>query len=251
MVFITGASSGIGKACATAFASRGHDIWMVARRLSRLLELEKTLTKQFKVRVLCTELDVSSRKATEKFFGSNQESVRKVKILVNNAGLTKGLDPIQSGNIDDWETTIDTNIKGLLYITRGFLPAFLENRLGHVVNIGSVASRWTYPKGNVYCATKRAVSSLTEGMRLDLMGTGIRVTEISPGLVETEFSLVRFKGDAERAAAVYRHMNCLSPQDVAEAVVWACDRPANVNIQEMVIYPTDQASTNHFYRKSE
>jgi NADP-dependent 3-hydroxy acid dehydrogenase YdfG len=164
--------------------------------------------------------------------------------------LALGLEPIQCGNLDDWEITIDTNLKGLLYVTRGFLPQFVERQSGHVINIGSVASRWVYPKGNIYCVTKRAVRALTECLRLDLNGTAVRVTEIVPGLVKTDFSNVRFKGDKDRAAAVYRDIDCLSPSDVAEAVVWAAERPLHVNIQEVVIYPTAQASTNLFHGKS-
>lgn len=248
MIFITGASGGIGRACAEAFASRGRALWIVARRLDRLEELRSQLISRHRAEVVCHRLDVSSRQQVEDFFSLNTDLMKKTEVVVNNAGLTRGLDPIQAGSIDDWEVTIDTNIKGLLYVTRGFLPGFVAEGRGHVINIGSVASRWTYPRGNVYCATKRAVSSLTEAMRLDLLGTGVRVSEVSPGLVETDFSLGRFKGDRERASAVYKNTQCLRPEDVAEAVVWVAERPPHVNVQEVVVYPTNQASTNHFYR---
>ncbi|MBI3293889.1 MAG: SDR family NAD(P)-dependent oxidoreductase [Deltaproteobacteria bacterium] len=249
MVFITGASSGIGEACARAFAARNRPLWLAARRIERLQELAQELKTRFAIEVKTSCLDVIDRKTVEKFFQDNQSDITRVTILVNNAGLTQGLDPIQSGSLDDWDLTVDTNLKGLLYVTHGFLPHFARRGEGHVINIGSVASRWVYPKGNVYCATKRAVSALTEGMRLDLHGTGVRVSEISPGMVETEFSLVRFKGDQERAASVYKNFRVLTTNDIAETVVWTAERPAHVNIQEIVIYPTDQASTTLFHRK--
>lgn len=243
MVLITGASSGIGAACARVFSKAGFSLWLVARRLDRLDSLAAELTTEVKV----SKLDVSSRIAVESLFNSEGGALSRVRVLVNNAGLTRGLDSIQDGKVDDWEETIDTNVKGLLYVTHACLSSMVFAQEGHIVNIGSVASRWTYPKGNVYCATKRAVSSLTEGMRLDLQGTGIRVSEISPGLVETEFSEVRFRGDTERAKSVYRDKHCLTPEDIANAVLWVVQQPKHVNIQEVVIYPTDQASTNHFH----
>ena len=249
MVFITGASSGIGEACAQLYAQKGVPLWLVARRLNRLEKIKTKLTKEHGGKITISHLDITSKSAVAQFFDSQAKALSQVTILVNNAGLTLGLDPIQNGNTEDWDTIIDTNVKGLLYITRGFLPLFIKSGKGHIVNLGSVASRWTYPKGNVYCASKRAVSSLTEGLRLDLHGTGIRVTEISPGLVKTEFSLVRFKGDRERARSVYEGVNCLTAEDIAEAIVWATERPSHVNIQEMVLYPVDQASTNHLIRK--
>ncbi len=249
MVFITGASSGIGEACARSFATAKSPLWLVARRLERLEKLAVELRDKLSVEVRVSRLDVTQRDQVERFFADNRSALSSIQVLVNNAGLTRGLDPIQNGKLEDWEETIDTNIKGLLYVTHGFLPHFVSAGEGHIVNIGSVASRWTYPKGSIYCASKRAVSSLTEGMRLDLQGTGIRVTEIAPGLVETEFSRVRFRGDEERAKAVYRNKNCLRPNDVAEAIVWAVQRPKHVNIQEIVIYPTEQASTNHYLVK--
>ena len=168
--------------------------------------------------------------------------------LINNAGLALGRDLIQEGNLGDWETMWNVNVKGLLQMTRLTLPYLIEKGSGHIVNLGSVAGRWVYPRGNIYCATKRAVSALTEALRLDLVGTGIRVTEICPGMVETEFSLVRFGGDQDKAKAIYEGVKPLTAEDIAEAVVWSMMRPQHVNIQEMVIFPTQQASTSVVHR---
>ena len=205
-VFISGASSGIGEACARNFAANGKDLVLVARRKDRLEKLSTELRERHGIHVHTFELDVRSRKAVEGFIAGNQAVLNTIEVLVNNAGLAAGLSPIQTGNIDDWERMIDTNVKGLLYVSRGLLPLMIKRAAEgvscHVVNIGSVAGYWVYPNGNVYCATKFAVKALSEGMRVDLHGTGIRVTEIAPGMAETEFSLVRL-GDAEKAKAVY------------------------------------------------
>jgi 3-hydroxy acid dehydrogenase / malonic semialdehyde reductase len=247
MVLITGASSGIGKACAEKFAEAGHSVYLWARREERLSSLASDLSHRFKVQVAFDAVDVRDSAAVTQLVQSRETLVREISILVSNAGLARGLDPIQTGKLSDWEEMIDTNLKGLLYVTHAILPYFLEKKAGHIIQMGSIASRWAYVNGNVYSATKRAVSALTESMRLDLAGTGIRVTEIAPGMVETEFSSVRFR-DEEKAKSVYRGLTPLSAGDIAEAVVWAASRPSHVNIQELVIYPTAQASPQSIVR---
>lgn len=239
MVLITGATSGIGKAVAEAFAKDGKKLILVARRKERLDGLSQELSKLTEVKTFV--LDISIKEAVTKFQRENAALLANVEILVNNAGLAKGLDNIQTGDIEDWEKMIDTNVKGLLYLTRALLEPMTQKKRGHIINIGSVAGHWVYPKGNIYCATKHAVNALNQAMRIDLVGLGIRVTEISPGMVETEFSEVRL-GDKERAKAVYKGMTPLKAEDIADAVVWSAKRPAHVNIQEIILYPTDQAA---------
>jgi 3-hydroxy acid dehydrogenase / malonic semialdehyde reductase len=248
LIFITGASSGIGEACAEAFAARGKHLMLTARRADRLRQIAARLEKAHSVRCQAVELDVSDREAVAKFSAAHSAELERVSVLINNAGGARGLDPIQSGSLDDWDEMIDTNVKGLLYLTREVLPRMIARGRGHVVNLGSVAARWVYPKGNVYCASKAAVAALTQAMRLDLSGTPIRVTEISPGMVETEFALARLKDEA-RAKAVYAGLTPLSARDVAESVLWCVERPAHVNVQELVLYPTDQASTTVVSRR--
>jgi 3-hydroxy acid dehydrogenase/malonic semialdehyde reductase len=243
-VFITGASSGIGEACARAFAAAGYDLVLAARREDRLARLAQELMQKHRIQVDLFKLDVRSQKAVRTLVEGNPRVFGAVEILINNAGLAKGRDPIQTENPDDWDMMIDTNIKGLLYVTRALLPGFIARGNGHVVNLGSVAGHWTYPSGAVYSATKFAVRALNEAMRLDLNGTGVRVTAVSPGMVETEFSLVRFNGDEAKSKAVYEGAQALSPADVAETVLWCVQRPKHVNVQELVIFPTSQASVN-------
>lgn len=238
---VTGASSGFGEACAHLFARNKKALILLARRKNRLEKLASELTKQHGVEVHVFELDVRDRAAVESFAKKNENLLSRVSVLINNAGLAKGMDFVQDGNIDDWEQMIDTNVKGLLYVMRMVAPHMVKARKGHIVNIGSVAGHWVYPKGNVYCATKHAVRALTDGMRMDLNGTGVRVTEVSPGMAQTEFSVVRL-GDESKAKAVYQGMTPLTADDVAETVFWCCTRPAHVNIQEVVLFPTDQAS---------
>jgi 3-hydroxy acid dehydrogenase/malonic semialdehyde reductase len=242
-VFITGASSGIGEACATQFAEAGHSLVLAARREDRLTALGKHLRDKFDVTVDTFGLDVRNRDQLESLVRQHPTVFNSIDVLINNAGLAKGLSTLQEGNPEDWDTVIDTNIKGLLYVTRAILPKMISQGRGHVVNIGSVAGHWVYEKGNVYCASKFAVRALTEGLRFDLAGTGIRVTEISPGMVETEFSEVRY-GDREKGKAVYAGKKPLSAQDIAETVLWCIQRPAHVDIQEIVIFPTEQASVH-------
>jgi 3-hydroxy acid dehydrogenase / malonic semialdehyde reductase len=248
MVLITGASAGIGEACAVAFAKEKRDLILVARREQRLKALVQRLAREFGVTAHGFAVDVCDRDQVQRFASEQKALLSRVKVLVNNAGLSKGLSPIQDGNPDDWEVMLDTNIKGLLYFTRAVLPFFIEKKEGHIVNLGSVAGRWPYPKGNVYCASKAAVTMLSESLRWDLNGTGIRVTEISPGMVNTEFSLVRL-GSQEKADAVYAGLTPLTAHDVAETILWSVNRPKHVNIREIVLYPTDQASTTLSHRR--
>jgi NADP-dependent 3-hydroxy acid dehydrogenase YdfG len=244
---ITGATSGIGEATANLLAENGYNVIITGRRTDRLKKIQKKINA-LKVQCEILSFDVSSLKETQKIFKENQVLFKKVDVLVNNAGLAKGMEPLITGKFEDWEQMIDTNIKGLLYMTRLMLPFMIENKSGHIVNLGSVAGRWVYPGGGVYCATKYAVRALSEGLRMDLNGTGIRVTNIEPGRVETEFSIVRM-GDVKKAKAVYEGMEPLIAKDIAECIVWSLQRPKHVNIQEMVVYPTDQAAIALFNKK--
>jgi NADP-dependent 3-hydroxy acid dehydrogenase YdfG len=250
VVFITGASSGIGAACARAFAREGARLLLAARRRERIEQARGELENLGARDVLGLALDV--RKASEVFRTIEElpESWKEIEVLVNNAGLSRGLDKLHEGAIEDWEEMIDTNLKGLLYVDRAVVPSMVARGRGTVVHIGSIAGRQVYPGGNVYCATKHAVRALTEGLRLDLLGTGVRVVTVDPGLVSgTEFSRVRFHGDEARAAAVYQGLTPLSPEDVAEAVLFAATRPAHVTVAELVLLATDQASSRDFYRR--
>jgi NADP-dependent 3-hydroxy acid dehydrogenase YdfG len=241
-VIITGASSGIGEACAWEYARAGNDLLLVARRADRLQKVVSAISAKYpKIKIEQAILDVRHREELETWAAAHAASIKPTQILVNNAGLARGFDELPKGNPEDWDVMIDTNIKGLLYASRIFFPALIANR-GHIINIGSVAGHYTYPKGNVYAATKYAVRALNEGMRQDLHGTGVRVTEIAPGMVETEFSEVRFHGDQDRARQVYQGTRPLTPQDIAECVFWSTQRPAHVDIQSMLIFPTDQSA---------
>ncbi len=248
MILITGATSGIGLSCAELLAKQNKALFLVGRRGERLKKIQHSLSEKFSVRVETAELDVSDSKSVSAFGQKNASILENLEGLINNAGLALGRDLIQEGNLEDWETMWNVNVKGLLQMTRLTLPYLIKKGSGHIVNLGSVAGRWIYPRGNIYCATKRAVSALTEALRLDLVGTGIRVTEICPGMVETEFSLVRFGGDQDKAKAIYEGVKPLTAEDIAEAVVWSMMRPQHVNIQEMVIFPTQQASTSVVHR---
>ncbi len=250
-VLITGASAGIGEACARRLAASGAHLALWARRKDRLAALASELSGDHGVEVRTASVDVRDRTAVTAAATDLLEAGLVPEVVVNNAGLASGLATVQEGDPDDWDRMIDTNVKGLLFVSRAFLPAMLERGSGHVVNIGSIAGRQVYPKGNVYNATKFAVKALTEGMALDLAGTPIRVSSVDPGAVETEFSLVRFEGDEERAEAVYRGFTPLSGDDVAEAVAWVIARPPHVNVASMVILPTDQRSVNLIHRESD
>jgi serine 3-dehydrogenase len=239
-VLVTGASAGIGEACARAFAERGARVVLIGRRLERLRELENELVSAHDAPVRVHALDVRDRSAVERLRDRLHDDGFTPDVLINNAGKALGFDPLHEGDVEDWEEMIDTNVKGLLYVTRAFLPGMVERDRGHVVNIGSTAGRWTYPRGNVYCGTKFAVRALSEGIHMDLLGTHIRVTSIDPGLVETEFSLVRFHGDEARADTVYQGYTPLSPEDVADAVLYAVNVPEHVDVFNLVIMPTAQ-----------
>lgn len=249
IVCITGASSGIGAACAEEFARSGSRLLVIARRKERLDELARTLRVTFSAETHVLPLDIRHRHEVEAAFASLDRAWNNIGILVNNAGLARGLAKLHEGNVEDWEEMIDTNIKGLLYITRAVLPGMIERKKGHVINIGSIAGHQTYPMGNVYSATKFAVVGLTRSLRMDVLVTPIRVSSVDPGLVQTEFSKVRFRGDAGRAAKTYEGMTPLTPKDVAEAVVFCATRPAHVNISEIQMTPTDQASVTMVYRR--
>lgn len=238
-VFITGATSGIGRATALLLAKNGCRIVACGRREDRLHDLKQ----QLGTRVHTLAFDVRDRDSVAGAIASLPEAYRQVDVLINNAGNAHGLDPVQVGSLDDWDAMIDINVKGLLYVTKALLPALLESKQGHIVNIGSTAAKEVYPAGNVYCASKHAVDALTAGLRIDLNGTGIRVGAIHPGMVETEFSLVRFKGDAPRASRVYQGFEPLKPEDIAELVWFTISRPPHVNIADLVVMPTAQASS--------
>ncbi|MCX6566128.1 MAG: SDR family oxidoreductase [Candidatus Aminicenantes bacterium] len=249
IVFVTGASSGIGRSCARAFAREGASILMAARRADRLNDLAKSLAAEYGVPVYFFALDVRNQVEVAQSLTALPDEWKPIDVLVNNAGLSRGLDKLPDGLISDWEEMIDTNVKGLLFVSRAVLPGMVARGRGHVINIGSIAGHELYPAGNVYCATKFAVKALSRGLRLDLSGTNIRVSTVDPGMVETEFSEVRFHGDAGRAAKVYQGLTPLSPEDVAEAVLFCATRPPHVNISEVIVMPTDQASTTMIHRR--
>ncbi len=249
-VFITGASSGIGRACAEAFAALGCRLLLVARRKDRLDALASILKERHGTDVHTATLDVRNRSAVESFVKELTGEWRDIDILLNNAGLSRGLEPLHEGDSSDWDEMIDTNVKGLLYITRAVVPGMVERGRGHVINIGSIAGHEVYPGGNVYCATKHAVAAINRGLAIDTLGTGVRVSSVDPGAVETEFSVVRFHGDTERADSVYDGFDPLTAVDVAEAVVFCATRPANANVREMILMPGAQAAAVHLYRKS-
>ncbi|MBE9102200.1 SDR family oxidoreductase [Vacuolonema iberomarrocanum] len=249
IVLITGASSGIGKACAEVFAEAGAKLILAARRRDRLDTLAAELQKNYQAEVLCLELDVCDRAQVETTLSKLPNPWQNIAVLINNAGLSRGLNKLQDGSIQDWEEMIDTNVKGLLYVTRTVLPGMVERQQGHVINIGSIAGHQTYPNGNVYCATKAAVRALTEGLKLDLVGTPIRVSTVDPGLVETEFSDVRFRGDRDRAKTVYQGLTPLTGRDIADVVLFCATRPPHVNLNEIILMPTDQASATLVHRR--
>jgi 3-hydroxy acid dehydrogenase/malonic semialdehyde reductase len=246
---ITGATSGIGEACAHLFARENYNLVLTGRRLDRLEKLAASLNKKYNTEVAVCAFDVRDRAQVIENFDNLPAKWKKVDLLINNAGLSQGFDPIQNGDIDDWETMIDTNVKGLLYVSKVVSNWMIANGSGHIINLGSIAGKEVYPNGNVYCATKYAVDALNKGMRIDLLQYGIRVTAINPGAVETEFSEVRFKGDKSRAKKVYDGFKPLVAEDVAETIWFAASRPAHVNINELTIMPTAQATATNIFRK--
>jgi NADP-dependent 3-hydroxy acid dehydrogenase YdfG len=242
VAFITGASSGIGAATARAFAAAGYRLTLVGRRAERLDALADRLHEAHGTRSTVVPFDLRDKASLAMLQQSHPEMFEPVDVLVNNAGLARGTEPLQEGDPDEWDEVIDTNVKALLRVTRAVVPGMVKRGAGHVVNLGSVAGRHVYPGGAVYCASKHAVRAINEGLRMDLHGTGVRVTTVDPGMVETEFSEVRFRGDAGRAAKVYQGFQPLAPEDVAEAILWCVQRPAHVNVQEVVLYPTAQSA---------
>ncbi len=248
IVFITGASAGIGAACAQRFAQEGARLLLAARRMDRLEAMTPSLKQAGSPEVLNVALDVRYREQVQRVLDGLPEQWRAIQVLVNNAGLSRGLSKLHEGDIQDWEEMIDTNVKGLLYVTRAVVPGMIERGAGHVVNLGSTAAHLAYPNGAVYCATKAAEFRVTEGLRQEMLGTPVRVTTVDAGMVETEFSEVRFRGDKERAAKVYRDITPLQPEDVADAIVWAVTRPAHVNIAQVLMTTIDQANSLLFHR---
>jgi 3-hydroxy acid dehydrogenase/malonic semialdehyde reductase len=244
---ITGASAGIGEATAKELSRKGYNLILVARRKERLEKLKAQIEASCRSRVEIASIDITDPKQIESFVQTHSHLLKDLEVLVNNAGLAKGTDKMQDARTSDWDDMIETNIKGLLHFTRAILPFFVAKQKGHIVNLGSVAGRWTYPGGGVYAATKFAVRAISEGLRMDLLGKHIRVTNIEPGMVQTDFSLVRL-GSKEKADAVYAGMKPLTAEDIAETISWVVSRPAHVNIQEVVIYPTDQASVRDVHR---
>jgi 3-hydroxy acid dehydrogenase/malonic semialdehyde reductase len=250
VVLITGASSGIGMACAKSFASLGANLLLGARRIDRLKDLTREIKETHSVEVLPVKMDVTDFKELEKSLLGLPEEWKKVEILINNAGLSARLDKVYDADVEDWDKMIDTNVKGLLYVTRLILPGMVERNRGHVVNLGSIAGSGAYPGGNVYCASKAAVRMLSQSMRMDLFPKSIRVTHIDPGMTKTEFSLVRWKGNQALADKTYEGVDYLTAEDVAEVIVFCVTRPPHVNIGDLVITPVDQVSFNMVNRKS-
>jgi 3-hydroxy acid dehydrogenase / malonic semialdehyde reductase len=249
IVFVTGASSGIGRACALAFSREGAKLLLCARRKERLGELANQIRTVHRTDCHFFELDVRVQKDVETAINTLPQPWKAIDILINNAGLSRGLDKLHEGNLTDWEEMIDTNVKGLLYVSRVVIPGMVQRRSGHIVNIGSIAGHEVYPGGNVYCASKHAVDAITKGMQIDLVDTPIRVSSVDPGMVETEFSAVRFHGDTQRAGKVYRGITPLTGEDVAEAIIFCVTRPPHVNIHQLRIMPTAQASATIAYRE--
>jgi len=245
IVFITGASSGIGEACAKAFAAQGAKLVLCARRYERLQKLAEALP----VPAHIIKLDVTDRQAVEAAVASLPADFREIDILINNAGLSRGLNKFQEGSIDDWEEMINTDVKGVLYVTRAILPGMIERQRGHVINLGSVAGHYAYQNGAVYCLAKAAIKSLTESLKQDLLGTPIRVSSVDPGLVETEFSIVRFHGDTERAKKVYEGVKPMTADDVADAIVFCATRPPHVNINFIMMMAVGQSTPTTVYRQ--
>jgi NADP-dependent 3-hydroxy acid dehydrogenase YdfG len=250
LALVTGASSGIGQATSRVLAEKGYDLILLARRMDRLESLKKEIQAAHpERRIQSYSVDISNSADVEAFFKNQSQELKDITVLINSAGLALGLDKFQDSNLKDWDTMLKTNVIGLLQVTHSVIPYFIKNNQGHIVNLGSVAGTWTYPGGAVYCATKSALKSVTEGLRLDLMGTLIRVTNIQPGMVETEFSEVRF-GDSKKAKAVYQNMTPLKATDIANTILWCLSQPPHVNIQDVVIFPTDQAGVGYVHRKT-
>ena len=248
IALVTGATSGIGRATARILAKNNYKIILCGRREDRLVELEKELSEFTKIHTL--SFDVRNKKAVFDSINSLPSDFSTIDVLINNAGNAHGLDPIQNGDLDDWDAMIDINVKGLLYVSKAIIPQMIEQKSGHIINIGSTAGKEVYQNGNVYCASKFAVDALTKGMRMDLNPYGIRVGAIHPGMVETEFSEVRFKGDQDKAANTYKGLKPLSPEDIADIIYFVVSRPYHVNIADLIVFPTAQASATIVKRES-
>jgi len=250
LVFITGATSGIGKSTALLFAKNNYNLIVTGRREERLSELKKELESNFKINVTTLCFDIRDKAEVENAINSLSIENKKIDILINNAGLAAGLSNLQDGNLNHWEQMIDTNVKGLLYVTKIISNLMITNSSGHIINIGSIAGKEVYANGNVYCASKFAVDALNKAMRIDLLPHNIKVTAVNPGMVETEFSIVRFDGDKERAKKVYEGLQPLKPEDIAETIFWVANRPSHVNINDIVIMPSAQATSTISIRKN-
>ncbi len=249
IALITGATAGIGEACAHLFAREGYHLILTGRRHDRLDRLAQTLNTQYNVEIAVSPFDVRNRTQVVNALNSLPEQWKRVDVLINNAGLSQGLDPIHKGDYDDWDTMIDTNVKGLLYVSKLVANWMIDSKGGHIVNVSSIAAKNVYANGSVYCASKAAVDALNQGMRIDLLPYGIRVSGIFPGAVDTEFSEVRFKGDKERVKKVYEGFKPLAAADVADAVYYMVSRPAHININELILMPTAQANATTIHRK--
>jgi len=248
-VFISGASGGIGRSCAEYFSQAGAKVVLGSRNLVKLQDLAKEISEKTGIPVYAVKLDVTDRNGVKSILESLPEEFASIDILVNNAGLALGLDKVHDGNMDDWDTMIDTNIKGLLYLTRTIVPGMIDRGYGHVINIGSTAAIHAYPNGAVYCATKAAVKFISDGLRMDVVDKPVRVTNIQPGMTETDFSTTRFKGDEVRASKVYEGLKPLSPDDIADIVLYAASVPEHVQIHEVTVTPTSQATGRVIYRE--
>jgi NADP-dependent 3-hydroxy acid dehydrogenase YdfG len=250
IIFVTGASSGIGRACAYRFAEEGANLLLCARRLERLDSIAADIKNRFGTEVYTFQLDVRDKEMVETVLDSLHDDWKSIDVLINNAGLARGFSKIHEGLIQDWEEMIDTNIKGLLYITKKIIPWMIKRGSGDIINIGSIAGHEVYPNGNVYCASKHAVDALTKGIRMDLVGTPLRVATVDPGMVETEFSIVRFHGNKQKADNVYQGLKPLGGEDIADAVFYCASRPAHVQITEIIIFPTAQRTATIAHREN-
>ena len=250
IALVTGATSGIGKSTAEIFAKNGYNIIITGRREERLAEFKQHLEAAYKVKVQALCFDIRKLREVEKAVNGLPSEFKAIDVLVNNAGLAAGLSAIQDGNVEHWERMIDTNIKGLLYITKTVSKLMIENKKGHIINVGSIAGKEAYANGNVYCGTKHAVDALNKGMRIDLLPHNIKVSAVNPGMVETEFSIVRFDGDEDRAKKVYEGFQPLKPEDVAETIYWMASRPSHVNINDIIIMPSAQANSTTVKRNA-
>jgi 3-hydroxy acid dehydrogenase/malonic semialdehyde reductase len=249
IILITGATAGFGKAIAYKFAEHGWNVIITGRRIDRLKQIEDDITNQYGVKVMSLNFDVRRKHEVTQAINDLPHDWKKIDVLVNNAGLASGLSLIQDGNIDDWEVMIDTNIKGLLYVSRAVMPLMVENKSGHIINIGSIAGKEAYLKGNIYCATKFAVDAISKSMRIDLLQNKIKVTQIAPGAAETEFSLTRFHGDTDRAQKTYEGYTPLSAEDIADIVFFAATRPPHVVLNDIIVTPLAQANTSYIFKQ--